>query len=88
MIWTAAAEMLAGGEKETRAQCRSPDIMADAAYVILTKDSKNFSGNFCIDDEVLKEVGETDMDKYAYEPGKTRMWKRLINGCATGRHSK
>ena len=37
--------------------------MADAAYVILTKDSKNFTGNFCIDDQVLKEVGVKDFSQ-------------------------
>ena len=42
-IITAAMEMLGGG-KDIAAQCRKPDIMADAAYVILTRDSRNFTG--------------------------------------------
>ncbi len=64
--------MLAGYQKEAMYQSRKPEIMADAAYVILTRDSKSFSGNFCIDDNVLKEVGETDFDQYSYKPGKCR----------------
>jgi hypothetical protein len=42
--------------------------MADAAYEILTKDSKSFTGNFCIDDLVLHEAGVTDFKKYANVP--------------------
>ena len=47
---------------------RSPEIMADAAHVILIKDSKEFTGNFCIDDNILAENGETDFSKYADVP--------------------
>ena len=38
--------------------------MADAAYVILTKDSKSFTGNFCIDEQVLRDVGVKDFSVY------------------------
>ena len=48
---------------------RKPDIMADAAYAIVTKDSGSYTGNFAIDEKVLKEVGVTDLDSYAYHPG-------------------
>ena len=48
--------------------CRKPEIMADAAYLVLQKES-SVSGNFFIDDEVLKEAGITDLDKYAVVPG-------------------
>ena len=61
-IMTAAMEMLGGGGGIST-QCRTPQIMADAAYVILTKDSKNFTGNFCIDDQVLREVGVKDFSQ-------------------------
>ncbi|XP_072027168.1 hydroxysteroid dehydrogenase-like protein 2 [Amphiura filiformis] len=67
-IWTAAVENLSG-VPDARNYTRKPEIMADAAYVILTRDSKSFSGNFCIDDNVLKEFGETDLEKYSYVPG-------------------
>ena len=51
---------------------RKPEIMADAAYVILNKNSKEFTGRFLIDDEVLTEHGVTDMDQYAHVPGVCR----------------
>ena len=58
-----------GGEATVN-QLRFPEIMSDAAYVILTKDSKSFTRNFCIDEDVLREVGVEDFDKYAVKPGK------------------
>lgn len=73
-ITTAAMDMLGklmGGE-DTVNQLRFPEIMADAAYVILTRDSKNFTRNFCIDEDILREVGVTDFDVYAVKPGKIR----------------
>ena len=44
---------------------RTVEIMADASYEILTKDSKEFTGNFCIDDIVLYESGVKDFTKFA-----------------------
>ncbi|RXG60552.1 Hydroxysteroid dehydrogenase-like protein 2 [Armadillidium vulgare] len=67
-IMTAAMEML-GGEGVS-SQCRKPEIMADAAYAILTKDSASFTGNFVIDDDLLRKEGVTNFDSYAVEPGK------------------
>lgn len=67
-IYTAAMEMLGGGDS-VASQCRKPEIMADAAYVMLTKDSRSYTGNFAIDDEVLRADGVTDMDQYACVPG-------------------
>jgi NAD(P)-dependent dehydrogenase (short-subunit alcohol dehydrogenase family)/putative sterol carrier protein len=64
-IFTAAMEMLGG--KDVRNQCRKPEIMADAAYAILSRDSHKFTGNFCIDEDVLREEGITDMNQYAYD---------------------
>lgn len=61
-------EMLGGG-KEVAKQCRLPDIMADAAYVILTRDSKNFTGNFVVDENILKEEGIKDFSRYLAVPG-------------------
>merc|ERR1711976_196348 len=62
-IYTAAMEMLGGGSG-IKSQCRTPDIMADAAFAILTRDSRSFTGNFCVDDDILKEEGITDFTKY------------------------
>ncbi|GIX88690.1 hydroxysteroid dehydrogenase-like protein 2 [Caerostris extrusa] len=62
-IATAAMEMLGG--KDITKNCRKPDIMADAAYAIVTGKS---TGNFFIDERVLREQGETNFDKYAVDP--------------------
>ena len=43
--------------------------MSDAAYVILTKDSRSFTGNSTLDDVVLQQAGVTDLDKYTLVPG-------------------
>jgi citronellol/citronellal dehydrogenase len=48
---------------------RKPAIMADAAYVILNRDSRGATGNFYIDEAVLREEGVTDFDHYALNPG-------------------
>mgnify|MGYP000329983704 CR=1 FL=1 len=66
-IATAAVQNHLGGDEIMRLS-RNVDIMADAAYTILTKDSKTFSGNFCIDDIVLFEAGVKDFTKYANVP--------------------
>ena len=48
---------------------RTPEIMADAAYAILTRDARQCTGNFFIDDEVLASAGVKDLDRYAVTPG-------------------
>jgi citronellol/citronellal dehydrogenase len=67
-IATAAVKNLLGGET-TINHSRKPEIMADAAYLILTKPSRECSGNFFIDDEVLIENGFEDLSKYSVVPG-------------------
>jgi citronellol/citronellal dehydrogenase len=62
-IATAAVEFALLG-KEGMGHCRTPQIMADAAYVIVNKSSRECSGNFFIDDILLYEAGERDFDKY------------------------
>lgn len=69
-IATAAINNLLGGE-ELMKRSRTPQIMADAAYHILKRDSRSCTGHFFIDDEVLKEEGITDLDAYAVEPGQS-----------------
>jgi citronellol/citronellal dehydrogenase len=66
-IATAAIEFAVSGQEGLR-HCRTVDIMADAAYVILTKRARDFTGNFLIDDVVLYEAGERDFDKYRVDP--------------------
>ena len=66
-ISTAAIKNTLGGDSIMNIS-RSPEIMADAAYIILTKDSKEFTGNFCIDDNLLADNGVTDFSQYADVP--------------------
>jgi len=65
-IDTAALQMIPGIDT---AACRTPEILADAAYVILNRPSKETTGNFFVDDEVLASVGVTDLEKYSVVPG-------------------
>ncbi|RDI48505.1 SDR family oxidoreductase [Nocardia mexicana] len=67
-IATAAVRNLLGGEEMVRTS-RTPDIYADAAYLVLTSPAKNTTGNFFLDDEVLASHGITDLDKYRVVPG-------------------
>ena len=68
VIATAALAMIPGA-REQLDRTRRPEIMADAAHAILTRDARATTGNFFIDDEVLRESGVTDFDIYAVEPG-------------------
>jgi citronellol/citronellal dehydrogenase len=63
-IDTAALQMIPGIDT---AACRTPEILADAAHVILTGTER--TGEFLVDDEVLASIGITDLDKYAVVPG-------------------
>jgi len=68
IISTAALQVaMAGLGEDERRRARSPQIMADAAHVILTRPSREFTGNFCIDEEVLRSVGDTDFSRYRPE---------------------
>ena len=65
-IDTAALAMIPGVDT---AACRTPEILADAAYIILNRPVADCTGNFFVDDEVLASEGITDLDKYAVVPG-------------------
>ncbi|TMS34879.1 hypothetical protein L596_002383 [Steinernema carpocapsae] len=67
-IWTAAMEMLSGDKEEGAKGCRTADIMADAAYAVLSRNSREYTGNFAIDDDVLAQEGVTNFEKYAVDP--------------------
>jgi citronellol/citronellal dehydrogenase len=67
-IATAAVRNLLGGDAAIR-RCRKPEIVADAAHAILTRNSRECTGRFFIDDEVLSNAGVTDFDQYAVQPG-------------------
>jgi citronellol/citronellal dehydrogenase len=75
VIQTAALQMIPGIRPE---HCRTPDIMADAAYTILNLDAATNTGNFFIDDEVLKRAGMTDLGKYSVVPGSKQLLPDLF----------
>lgn len=66
-IATAAIANIVGGEAMMR-RSRKPEIMADAAYQIITQPAPEFTGNFCIDDSLLASHGMTDFDQYRVDP--------------------
>ncbi len=65
-IATAALQMIPGVDI---GKCRKPEILADAAWLILTSDAKTVTGNFFIDDTLLAERGHTDLEQYSETPG-------------------
>ena len=66
VILTAALQMIPGVRPE---QCRHPQIVADAAHAILSSDAKSTTGNFFLDEDVLRAAGVSDFDGYAVVPG-------------------
>lgn len=71
-IATAAVNNLLGGD-ELMQRSRTPDIMGDAAYYIVRRESRSCTGNFFIDDEVMASEGITDLSHYAVNPDKELM---------------
>ncbi|OGA02802.1 MAG: short chain dehydrogenase [Betaproteobacteria bacterium RIFCSPLOWO2_02_FULL_62_17] len=67
IIRTAALAMIPGIDTD---RARTPEIVADAAHLMLNREARQFTGNFCIDEEVLASAGVTDLAKYAVAPGK------------------
>jgi len=65
-IDTAALQMIPGVDT---AACRTPEILADAAYIVLNRESKDCTGNFFVDDELLASEGITDLERYSVVPG-------------------
>jgi citronellol/citronellal dehydrogenase len=77
VIATAAINLLAGSVAPKN--CRKPEIMADAAYEILTRDSRQCSGNFFLDENVLRAAGKKDFNPYQVEPGQPLMKDLFID---------
>jgi citronellol/citronellal dehydrogenase len=75
VIQTAALQMIPGVEPE---HCRSPQIMADAAYAVLTSDARTTTGNFFIDEDVLARAGVSDFGGYAVVPGSRQLLPDLF----------
>ncbi|WP_431797135.1 SDR family oxidoreductase [Microbacterium kunmingense] len=67
-IATAAVQFALGGERMMRAS-RTPEIYADAAYEVLTKPSREYTGQTLIVEDVLEAAGVTDFSRYAAVPG-------------------
>ncbi len=67
VIATAALRRLGGRVRP--AECRTPEIVADAAHAILVSDARRSTGRMWIDEEVLREAGVTDFERYAVEAG-------------------
>ena len=65
-IATAALQIIPGADPE---RGRKPEIMADAAHAVLTRDSRSLTGQFLIDEEVLSRAGVRDFEKYAVKAG-------------------
>ena len=65
VIATDAINMIPGVRPEL---CRTPEIVADAAHIVLTQPSREYSGQFLIDDDVLSAAGVTDFSAYAVDP--------------------
>ena len=68
-IATSAINLIGG--PAMMAGCRTVDIMSDAAHLILTRDSRACTGNFFIDEDLLREAGVTDFERYSVTPGAT-----------------
>ena len=75
VIQTAALQMIPGVRPE---HCRTPEIMADAAYAVLTSDAATTTGNFFIDEEVLSRAGVTDLEKYSVVAGSKQLLPDLF----------
>jgi len=73
VIATAAISNIVAGE-EAFPHCRKPEILADAAHLILSKKSSDYTGNFCIDDVLLNQNGITDFNKYRIDKNEP-LWK-------------
>lgn len=67
VIATAALRLL--GDRVRPEQCRRPEIVADAARAILERDARSCTGNFFVDEDVLRHEGITEFESYAVEPG-------------------
>ncbi|MBA1146602.1 NAD(P)-dependent oxidoreductase [Ectothiorhodospiraceae bacterium WFHF3C12] len=70
LLDTAAVRNLLGGEAAAR-QGRKPEILADAAYEVLTRNSRECTGNFFIDDALLADTGVTDFSAYRVDPDRS-----------------
>ena len=78
-IATAAIEFALGGPEMMR-RSRRPEIMADAAYEIFNRPSREYTGHFAIDDDVLREAGMSDVSAYQIEPAASLQTDLFVDG--------
>ena len=78
VIATAALNMLGGAVSPDN--CRTEDIMADAAHAILCQDARLCTGNFYIDEDVLRGTGVKDFNRYSVKPGEALMKDLFLDG--------
>ena len=81
-IATAALQMIPGVDID---KCRKPEILADAAYLILTSDAEDHSGNFFIDDTLLAEHGITDLEALQRHAGHEGLRPRFLRRLTSAR---
>ena len=81
MINTAAVNNILASTMEDQgvSKCRTPAIMGDAAYIILTQNSKKFTGNMCVDDSTIIKSGKTDLSEYLATPDATPFPDFFVN---------
>ena len=75
IVATAALQVISGARPE---EGRTPEVLADSAHIIVNRDSRKFSGNFCIDEDVLASEGITNLDRYAFVPGAKKLQADLF----------
>ena len=80
IIHTAALNLIPGVDVS---RCRTPEIVADAAHAILTRPARETTGNFFIDDEVLREEGVSDFERYAVDADKPLLMDLFLDGGAS-----
>ncbi len=79
LVATAAVQNLLGGEA-AMARARRPEIYADAAYAVLTRPSRECTGNTYLCEDVLAEEGVTDLERYSYVPGAELQVDLFVDG--------
>jgi citronellol/citronellal dehydrogenase len=80
-IATSAVEFALGGPEMMR-RSRKPEIVADAAHVILNRPARECTGQFFIDDSVLAEAGVRDFSRYSVEPGAVLLGDLFVDAAA------
>lgn len=66
------------GGSESKDMSRTPEIMADAVYALVSRESKSTTGKFFIDEELLVAEGIKDFTQYACNPGNDNVGQRLV----------